>query len=238
MRERRHAAWFVYGVIAIVLVAPMAVWWNSVGDPSVYFTRDLPPGQGLYAFAKLAGLLGLAFFWAQALLGMAPHVPLFRGVPAISRRGHIRLGLVTAVLVATHVALFVIGSSLRKKTVAWDLLLPNLDHGFYFQSITLGAFALYLLVLALVAGWRVHRGARGWKPLHMLWGAVFVLALTHSLAIGSESRTGVLGYVFFFIGSSLGLIALTHATIWLRRRRGQESGRARSRSVGVQLPPQ
>lgn len=221
MQGRFATTWITYGLIAVVLAAPVAAWWWSVGDPSVYFTHDLPAGQGLYAFAKLAGLLGFALLWVQALLGMAPRVPLFRALPVVSRSAHIWLGTSAAILIAAHVGLFVAGSSLRKKAVAWDLLLPNLDHGYYFQMITLGAVALYLLVIALFAGWRLRRGQRRWKAAHMLWPAVFVLALVHSVTIGSESRYGALVYVFFFMGSSLALIALARVAAWLRNRRAK-----------------
>lgn len=219
MQGRIATAWITYGLITVVLVAPAMAWWWSVGDPSVYFTHDLPVGQGLYAFAKLAGLLGFALLWVQAVLGMAPRVPLFRAMPAISRSTHIWLGSSAALLIVAHVGLFVAGSSLRKKTVAWDLLLPNLDHGYYFQMITLGAVALYLLILGLLAGWRLHHGQRRWKAVHMLWPVVFVLALVHSLTIGSESRYGALAYVFYFMGSSIALIALARLAVWRRSRK-------------------
>lgn len=219
MQGRFATAWITYGLIAVVLLAPVAAWWWSVGDPSIYFTHDLPAGQGLYAFAKLAGLTGFALLWVQALLGMAPRVPLFRALPVVSRSTHIWLGFSVAVLIAAHVGLFVVGSSLRKKTVAWELLLPNFDHGYYLQMITLGAVALYLLLIALFAGWWLRRGKRRWKSVHMLWPVVFVLALVHSVAIGSESRYGALVYVFFFMGSSLALIALARMAAWLKARR-------------------
>lgn len=221
MQGRFATAWITYGLIAVALLAPVTAWWWSVGDPSIYFTHKLPAGQGLYAFAKLAGLTGFALLLVQALLGMAPRVPLFRTMPVVSRSGHIWLGSSTAILIMTHVGLFVAGSSLRKKAAAWDLLLPNLDHGYYFQMISLGAVALYLLVIALFAGWRLHRGQRGWKAAHLLWPAVFVLALVHSVTIGSESRYGALVYVFFFMGSSLALIALARMVAWHKNRRAK-----------------
>lgn len=221
MQTRRLPILLASAVITSVLVAPFAAWWQSVGNPSVYFTHDLPPGQGLYAFAKLAGLLGLALFWVQAMLGLAPRVPFLRSLPAISRRTHIRLGLAAVGLIVAHVGLFVVGSSLRKKTIAWDLLLPNFDHGYYFQSITWGAFALYLLAIALFAGWRVRRGGRVWKPAHMLWFAVFAFALFHSISIGSESRNPALAYSLFFLASSLTLVSLARLVVWLRSRKNQ-----------------
>ncbi|MDR6841218.1 hypothetical protein [Pseudoxanthomonas sacheonensis] len=210
----------VWCIVAAVLIAPIVTWWRSVGDPSAYFTHALPPGQSIFIFAKLAGLLAIGLFWAQALLAMAPRVPMFRGFPALNRRAHIVFGSATGFLIAAHVGLFVVASSLRKKVVAWDLLLPNFDHGYYFLFITFGAFALYLLAIALFAGWRTHRGTRAWKKVHMLWIGVFAFALLHSIGIGSETRDGALRYIFLFTGSSLTL--LVAARVWSAIRSRQQ----------------
>lgn len=218
MQGSKPVSTFIWCVVAAVLVAPIVTWRRSVGDPAVYFTHALPPGQSIFIFAKLAGLLAIGLFWAQALLAMAPRVPLFRGFPALNRRAHIMLGAATAFLVAAHVGLFIVASSLRKKVVALDLLLPNLNHGYYFLFITFGAFALYLLVIALFAGWRTHRGGRAWKKAHMLWIGVFALALLHSIGIGSETRYGVLRYVFLFTGSSMTLLVIARAWSAIRSR--------------------
>ena len=212
MQGSKLVSSFIWCMIAAILVIPIFTWWRSVGDPSVYFTHSLPPGQSIFAFAKLAGLMAIGLFWTQALLAMAPRVPMFRGFPALNRRAHILLGAITTFLIASHVGLFVVASSLRKKVIAWDLLLPNFSHGYYFLCITLGAIALYILIIAVFAGWRTHRGTRAWKKVHMLWLGVFIFALLHSIGIGSETRYGALRYVFFFIGSSLTLVIV--ARVW------------------------
>lgn len=84
MQGSKPVSTFIWCVVAAVLVAPIVTWWRSVGDPSVYFTHALPPGQSIFIFAKLAGLLAIGLFWAQALLAMAPRVPMFRGFPALT----------------------------------------------------------------------------------------------------------------------------------------------------------
>lgn len=215
--DTRHRG-LLQGVLAAAAVAlPVLTWWRSVGNPIVYFTYDLPPGQSLFAFAKLFGLIGIVLLWAQALLGLAPRVRALAFLPKISRKTHARLGLLATAIISLHVALFVVGSSLRKKEIAWDLLLPNFSHGFYFVSITLGAFAFYLLAIVLFAGWRTNRGSRAWKKVHVLWGGVFLLALLHSLFIGSESRFGLLAFFFYFIAASIAISAVARFRAWFLR---------------------
>ena len=219
MQGSKLVSSFIWWLFAFVFFVPIIIWWKSVGDPSVYFTHVLPPGQSIFAFAKLAGLLAISGLWAQAVLAMMPRVPMFRGFPTLTRRTHIVLGLATASLIAAHVGMFVFASSLRKKVIAWDLLLPNFDHGYYFLCITFGAIALYILVIVLFAGWRTHRGDQGWKKAHMLWIGVFAFALLHSIGIGSETRNGILGYVFLFIGSSLSLIVIARLGVAISKHR-------------------
>jgi hypothetical protein len=203
-------------VIAIVIVIPLLVWLYSVGNPLVYFTHETPPGQGLFVFAKLAGLLSIALFWLQATLAMLQYLPVFREMLPIRSYHHRLLGMTIVALIALHVGLFVVASSLRKKVIAIDLLWPNFNHGYYFSAISYGVLALYLLLIVLFAARQVRRGMVAWKKIHMLWAAVFALALLHSLSIGSETRYGMLSYWFFFIALSLALFVIIR--LWFASR--------------------
>lgn len=209
----------VWAAAALSLLIPIAVWWRSVGDPAFYFAGDLPAGQAAYAFAKLAGLLAISVFFFQALLGMASRVKLLGALPTLSTPAHVLLGISTASLIALHVSFFVVATSLRKNAPAWDLLLPNVSHGYYFASISLGVFALYLLALAVFAGHKVRKGGGRWKVVHMAWAPAFALALTHALAIGSETRFAPTQFLYTAIGTTLaGLLAARVTTVFMGRR--------------------
>jgi Glucodextranase, domain B/Periplasmic copper-binding protein (NosD) len=203
-------------LVAVVILTPLLIWLRSVGNPLDYFTHEMPPGQAIFIFAKLAGLLAMALFWLQAMLAMLQRLPSLRDIFPIRSHHHYFLGITTALLIGVHVGLFVVASSLRKKVVAIDLLLPNFDHGYYFSAISYGVLALYLLLMVLFAARQVRRGAVAWKKVHMLWAAVFALALLHSLSIGSETRYGILSYWFFFIASSLALLIIIR--LWFASR--------------------
>jgi predicted ferric reductase len=194
-------AWPVFALIAL---SPVLVWLTTVPDPMRYLRVDgLPAGQSLYVIAKLMGLLAICLFWLQCVLALARHAPLFAGVPHSDRRLHVRLGLATVALILLHVGLFVTAASLRTGHLAWDLLLPNVGHGYYRTSVGLGAAALWMCLLAVFAGRRVARGQGKWKPIHMLWPLVFGLVFVHAITIGTESRYGAMRYVVWFIAASL-----------------------------------
>ncbi len=183
-------------MIGICLLVPFVAWWLSVGDPSVYWRYTLPPGQVLFAIAKLAGLAAMTLMTLQAAWALVSRSAWRRVLPQTTLN-HQALGLATGLLALAHGVLFIVASSLRRKVPAWDLLLPNFDHGYYFACVSLGAIALHLMVVVTVAGWQLRRGHRRWKPVHWLWIAVFGLSVAHSLGVGGETRDLVVatGYV-------------------------------------------
>lgn len=204
MRARMLGKVTAVSMCALALGTPLAIWLVSVRDPAAYLTHSLPPGQLLFVFSKLAALLAICMFWTQGLLGLAPRTPLLRGLlPMISTKLHQRLGLVTAALVLVHVILFITATSYRTGAPAWNLLLPNFTHGYYNALMTFGVIAFWLLALGVFAGWQTARGRRTWRPLHMVWSMVFALGFLHAFAIGSESRYGVMRYLFVFMAVSL-----------------------------------
>lgn len=197
MSRVRPAALTPWALIAACLVVPLVAWWWSVDDPSVYWRYQLPPGQALFALAKLAGLAAMTLMTLQAAWALLTRSPWRDAAWAQTTLNHQALGLATGVLALSHGVLFIVASSLRRKVPAWDLLLPNFDHGYYFACVSLGAIALHLMVFVTIAGWQLRRGNRRWKPLHWVWLLVFGLSVAHSLGVGGETRDLVVasGYV-------------------------------------------
>lgn len=203
--------------LAVICCAPLVVWMTTVNDPMSYVRLGgLPPGQQLYLVAKLAGLFAFFLFWLQCLLALARHAPVVPGFPASDLRLHRRIGLATALLILAHVTCFVVAASLRTGHASWDLLLPNVTHGYYKFYLGLGAIAFWIVCLTVFAGWRVSRGHARWKRLHLMWPAVFGLAFLHAFAIGTESRFGAMRYLVLFVVASLVVVG---ANRWLRSRR-------------------
>jgi predicted ferric reductase len=219
----KHAlAWWA---VAIVLCMPVVVWSISVGNPLDYLFQPVPAGQTLYVVAKLAGLLAICMFWAQAILALARRTPALKGFPASSLTLHRRMGLATVVLVIAHAGFFVAAASLRKKELAIDLLLPNFTHGYYSMFVSFGAIGFWMLMMAAFAGWRASYGHRAWKSMHMLWPVAFMLTFAHAYAVGTESRYGVMRYVSLLIAISLMVALLSRlSAVWRLRKAGKASG--------------
>jgi sulfoxide reductase heme-binding subunit YedZ len=185
-------------LIPLSLVVPFVAWWISVGDPTVYWRYQLPPGQALFALAKLAGLASITLMTFQAVWALVSRSPWRDRFVGQTSLDHQALGLAAGTLALAHGGLFIAASTLRRKVPAWDLLLPNFDHGYYFACVSLGAIALHLLMFVTVAGWQLRKGNKRWKPLHWTWLAVFALSVAHSLGVGGETRDLVVatGYLF------------------------------------------
>src|SRR5690606_9538536 len=102
-------------VLSLVVAPSFAAWTTLVGDPSVYFRYQMPPGQFLYVISRFVGLLAFALLWLQAVLALGKGVPWFARRFRIDYRVHRLLGFVTFAAIAGHAGLFILATSLRAK---------------------------------------------------------------------------------------------------------------------------
>lgn len=216
-------------ICMLVLGAPITVWWISVGSPVAYLTHDLPPGQSLYIFSKLAGLIAFCLFWLQCLFALAHRAPVLNGFPLTGAATHRLLGLTTFGFALLHFGLFFAAASLRAGAPAWDLFVPKFTHGYYSLHVSLGLIGLWILVVGIYAGWRTSRGRTAWRKIHMVWPAVFILVFWHAFAIGSESRYGAMRYVWLFIATSLVAATLSRLHAVWRDRKSSSAAALESR---------
>lgn len=210
-------------VVFLLLLAPAQTWLLLGGDFTEFLQYESLPGQVHYVLAKLLALYSIVLMWAQAMLGLL-RGPLLAGswLP-LNAQGwaglHRGLGLVTVAAVLGHVVLFVTATSLRNNEFAWDLLLPS-THGYYRKMVSLGAVALWLMLLAVVVQlFRLQSVVlRRWS--HRLVLPALALVLVHSLTIGSESRAGWMLWANWFMGITL----LLAVPVWLRHLRAARGG--------------
>jgi predicted ferric reductase len=184
-----------------LLVVPVQTWLMLGGDLTEYVRYDTLPGQLPYVFSKLCALFAIELVWLQAMLGLLRHRLI--GAAALAppkwRRVHTTLGVVALLVMAAHVALFVVGASMRNKHAAIDLLLPW-GHGVYRTWVAFGAAALWLFALAAAVQLArlLSAAARQW--VHRLTLGAIILVGIHSLAIGSESRSGAMVWMYGVMG--------------------------------------
>jgi predicted ferric reductase len=175
-----------------LLVLPLGTWLSSIGSPAMYFSYDLPPGQLLYALAKLIGMYAFVLIWLQVMLGLLKGDPaLRRFMPPLTTTRHRMLGIVTLLTAWTHFLLFFSAVSVRNGEFAYSLLLPAFDNGIYFIAVSLGWFAVITMTLVAITGLLRRRSGGIWAFAHRLSIAVFAVALIHAQMIGSEAKSGL-----------------------------------------------
>jgi predicted ferric reductase len=224
----RTLSWVMCG---LTFAIPPLTWWISNGGPLAYATHNVPPGQSLFVASKLFALMALSLFWLQCMTALSRKTPALRGFFELTRRQHIVLGCVTAGVVLLHVGLFMTASTLRTHHAAWDLLVPTFVQGFYKTNISLGAIAFWLLLLALLAGVLRLRRSAIWPWVHRTIFIVFALGFLHGISIGSETRFGLMTYVYAFIGLSVSTAVGSWAWAVLAARRTLDSHVSQKSSI-------
>lgn len=177
-------------------------WGESTGQLSAYWSHSAPPGQLAYVVSKLLGLWALVSLCLQLMAALLRSLGWLR----MSSRAHILLGLVAVSCMGGHVAVFLLASQLRTGHAALGLLAPRFDLGFYRSSQSLGAIALWLVVLAVGAGVRRLRARGVSRWLHRSVFAAFGLALAHAGAVGSETRMTLVATACFVLGLSVAVL--------------------------------
>lgn len=221
----------VPAVCIVTVSIPVLVWLISTHGPLAYFVNEVPPGQRFYILSKLFGLLALALFWFQCMAALARFAPALRGFLSLSRQQHVWIGASTFALIVIHIGLFVAASTLRTGHLALPLLIPKFDQGFYTSFVSLGAIAFWILVAVIVAGVFRARGAEVWRWVHRASLVVFTLGFLHGITIGTETRFGLMKYVYAFIALSLATAVASWLWMQVRARAARSSIVAQSSSA-------
>jgi putative inorganic carbon (HCO3(-)) transporter len=204
-REPWPVAPFNGALLLFTLTIPVAIWASALPE------LTLPKATGI--------VLGLATFRAVAF--------------AVRDRRALNLALAALCLLGLAiVAVGAMGAQWADKIPVLEILasriprlltsLPDLRADAINPNQLAGALTLYLpLAVALVVGWRVHRGGRA-VTLLLFAGCVAFLVLVAGVLLLTQSRGG-------WMGGAAGLLAL--GTLWglLARRRWL-------RALGVALP--
>lgn len=189
---------------ATLLCIPAVTWLSVTGNPLGDLYNELPPGQLLYRFSKLAGLYAVMLLWMQVMYGLLKTLPRVQGIlPIWSVSLHRGLGLSVLVLALLHFGLFVIAVSLRKQAVAWNLFLPDFSQGFYTSVVSVGWCALLVLLIVAIVGLLRNKLSGPWLKLHRLALLVLWAGMVHGLLIGTDTSTGLWkGVLMFCVATS------------------------------------
>ncbi|MGD9255680.1 MAG: ferric reductase-like transmembrane domain-containing protein [Chromatiales bacterium] len=196
--------------VVFLLTMPGGIWYRQTGDIGFYFSEGVPDGQLIYVLSKLAGLYALLFIAMQMIAAL----PGYSGNPLRRWQGrsHRLTGIVIICLAVAHLMLFFAAVSIRQDAPALGMFLPSFED-YYHTRLAFGLFALWLLLIVMVAGimrFRSKAGLARW--VHKLYWVAIVLVYLHALAVGTEAQTragllfyGLLGLIvaFLFIASLL-----------------------------------
>lgn len=188
------------GVWLSILIAPIMIWLQSTG----YSMGDLRsgglPGQSYYLLSKLVGLYAIIAMACQVLYGLSKQLPSSRLIPPWAVSRHRLLGVATLVLILLHAGLFILAVSIRKQEFAAGLLIPHFFKDFYHTMVSVGWLSLVIVLCVVAARVARNRLPFNWLWIHRLATPAIFLALLHALMIGSETRIGVLMYIYIALG--------------------------------------
>ena len=188
-------------VLALLFSLPLWVWITVEGNPLEYLTHDVPGGQALYVLTKLIGLYVFFLLWLHVLWVTLKQTPVSRYLPRWLLKYHQTTAILLALMIVTHVALFVTAVSLRNETFAYTLLIPNFSD-YYHSLVGLGVVAFWLLPVIIYAGLKSKQNKNKHR-LHYLAYLFFVLIFFHGFGVGSETKSGVMLWVYLGMGISV-----------------------------------
>ena len=189
----------------VLLLVPLYIWLDAEGNILDYFVYDMPKGQFFYIMSKLLGLYAFVFLWLHISYALLKNTLLSRFIIPWNVKQHQKLAIFSFFLICIHLLLFISAVSLRKETIAFDLLFPNFSHGSYKSLLSLGVIAFWLIIFVALMGrlktvYQKNTSFLLW--LHRLSYVCFVLIYVHGLGVGSETKSGVLFGFYVFIGFS------------------------------------
>lgn len=202
MRSKPVVQSSALSIVAVVLLAtPLVMWQDVLRYLPAYLQGSAPAGQATYLLAKLAGTMAMILLLLQLLLAVSGRLLAFPRL-RLSRREHRRLGIATLTMSLLHALAFAAAASLRTEHLAWKILTPVFSEGYWRSLVSVGWVALIGLLIAAAAGlWRTRSRWVGAVGLHRLGAGLGLLALWHSIAIGSESTVVIVVASVLALGS-------------------------------------
>ena len=126
--------------------------------------------------------------------------------------------------------LILLGDAYINYTLA-QVLLPFASRSFRPVWVGLGQVALYLLALVGLSFYaRPWIGRRAWRLIHFLSFAVFLLALAHGAASGTDTREAWVRSMYWVSGGSL-LFLTIYRILIVRGRSKERPGMEHNRAI-------
>lgn len=181
-----------------LLAIPLFTFVNDAGF------NNLQP----YKFVRLFGLFGITLLFTQIMLGS--FMNYFRKLFGIEIfKFHIIEGIIACLIIVSHAAFYFL-SILQFSDFKTSILslLPSFATKIDIY-LDFGKLGLIFLTIAIMAGiFRTYPFiSKHWRLFHRLNYVVFVLVLTHSFLLGTDSRTIPFVLLYpIFVGGLIGSV--------------------------------
>ncbi|WP_444905901.1 hypothetical protein ACJJIR_14640 [Microbulbifer sp. SSSA008] len=193
--------------VCFTLITPVVLWSDTTGSIADYFNYEIPKGQLAYIFSKLFGLYSIFLLWLQVCLTLAN--PL-TSQKMVTRKVHIILGSMVCITFILHAGLFIAATTIRTGHSTLSNLIPTFSHGFYKNSVSIGAIAFWALIGSVIAGTMRTNQKTIAIWLHRLSLPGLILGLLHSILIGTEAGSGMIIAIYCLMISSVITLVLAH----------------------------
>lgn len=191
---------------AILAICPLLIWIEQTGSLSFYLTENVPDGQLVYVFSKLAGLYLVFFLWAQIFVSLKSRLS---GKNAKHARLHMFFGVAILVLASSHILLFFSAVTIRQESAAWGVFWPTFKD-YYHSYLMVGLFAFVALCSTVFIG--KLRATKPYNSLlvhaHKLYFGAIVLGYIHAIAIGTEFQSTWGAFYYSALAISLGVLII------------------------------
>lgn len=205
----------VVGIIIALMLLPLLVWINVEGNPWEYLFNQVPSGQAFYIFSKLLGLYAFFLVWLHIIWVLLKKTALYSVMPSWKLHYHQIMGISLIAIIILHIAFFITAVSLRNGVFSLALLFPDFSD-YYHGLLGLGVLALWLLPLIVYAGYRLKKNQKK-QGLHHTTFLFYVLIFVHSIGAGSETKSGVLFWVYLLMGISVLLAILSKFNFFYKK---------------------
>lgn len=185
------------GVLAALVVLP---WWLPGLSGSLVGSSP----KGFWYLSRSSAWVAFVLLWASMALGLSITNRLARvwpgGPTAFDLHQHVSL---LALAFGLFHGLVLLGDRYVGYTLV-ALALPFASQEYRPVEVGLGQVAFYILALVSLSFYvRQRIGRRGWRLIHFLSFAVFVLALAHGILSGTDSGAGWARLIYWSSGASL-----------------------------------
>lgn len=197
------------GFFILVLLLPAWQWALGVVNPLDIFEHQLPPGQWFYLVSKLVAQYAFLLLTFQLILGFFLTKTIY--LPWITINVHRIVGIGVFVTSLAHAGLFIVAAWLRSGHFPLEVVSLQFTKGYYAFYVSIGVLtACFLWGVFLIGLLRKRLPNAIFRYGHKLAWIVWILGFSHSIAIGTETNSGLVWSWYYLVVAAIIATLLIH----------------------------